>query len=236
MNQLACTQPVFKHYDFYVFNKPAGCDFHNDGDRLGFFALIKASYPTEKLYPVHRLDKETSGLLIVARSLAAEHRFKDLFEQHQIDKFYLALSSANKVRKKQGCIKGDMVRSRNKSWRLLKTLNNPAITYFKSYSLIPGKRWYLLNPISGKTHQLRVMMKAIGAPIDGDTIYKGVPAQRLYLHAAFLRFVYQGETIEIVKLPNQEDFAMLALEHERLELKSPWALDWPKTKNHQKTS
>ncbi|WP_017445303.1 pseudouridine synthase [Gayadomonas joobiniege] len=218
---------VYEHADFYVFNKPAGCDFHDDQGQSGFFSLVKQAYPSETLYPVHRLDKETSGLLIVARHLSAEHALKHCFQNHLINKYYLAIGPA-KARKKQGCIKGDMQRSRNKSWRLLKSQQHAAITYFKSFSLTPGKRLYLLKPISGKTHQLRVMMKSIAAPIDGDCIYKGENSSRLHLHAAYLDFMYSGARIQIVALPQQAGFSAITefVKHQPW-LTEPWALDWP---------
>lgn len=189
----AVNKPLFTHADFYIFEKPPGVSFHNEqGD--GFFASLVAAYPNETLFPVHRLDRITSGLLLVARNAEAAKALSALFEQGKIQKTYLALSDRKPTRK-QGLIKGDMERTRNGSWKLLRTQANPAITRFTSESVAPGLRLFTLKPQTGKTHQLRVMMKAIGAPVLGDERYGGTPAERGYLHASGLEFEWKGEKI-----------------------------------------
>ena len=85
--------------DFYICEKPAGLDFHDCDGETGFFSLIKQQ-TGEALYPVHRLDKQTSGLIIVARNLAAEQTFNQLFSSHQIEKYYWAIAG-NKPKQKQ---------------------------------------------------------------------------------------------------------------------------------------
>ena len=82
-----------------------------------------------------------------------------------------------------------MGKARNGSYRLLRTLDNPAITRFWSrLDTSFGERLFLLKPHTGKTHQLRVAMKSLGAPIFGDTRYGGDEADRTYLHAWALEF------------------------------------------------
>lgn len=190
--------PVFSHVDFYIFDKPAGVSFHSE-EGTGFFASIAARYPDETLFPVHRLDRLTSGLVLIARHKSAAQQFGKLFESQQVAKTYVALSD-HKPLKKQGAIIGDMQRSRSGNWKLARTKENPAITRFTSQStaiLFNNKtvRLFVLKPETGKTHQLRVMMKAIGAPIIGDERYGGTPADRGYLHASTLEFLWQGEKI-----------------------------------------
>ncbi|MGR5488912.1 pseudouridine synthase, partial [Vibrio alfacsensis] len=79
------------------------------------------------LHLVHRLDKMTSGLLILAKRAEVAAQFSRLFEQRDIDKYYLAIGS-KKPKKKQGSIIGDMERSRRSSWKLVNSKNNPAVT------------------------------------------------------------------------------------------------------------
>ena len=188
-------KPLFVHPDFYIVEKPAGVSFHSE-QGTGFFASLAAAFPGEKLYPVHRLDRITSGLLLVARNVEAAKELSALFEQGKVKKTYLALSD-QKPKQKQGTIKGDMERTRNGSWKILRTQKNPAITRFTSESVAPGLRLFTLKPQTGKTHQLRVMMKAIGAPILGDERYGGTPSQRGYLHASELEFEWKGEKITV---------------------------------------
>jgi tRNA pseudouridine32 synthase/23S rRNA pseudouridine746 synthase len=191
---------VFRHRDFIVVNKPTDLSFHCEDGEQGVAQMLQSQFG-ERLWPVHRLDKLTSGVLIFARSADAARHFQELFCQHQVAKFYLAIAT-QKPKKKQGEIRGDMVKGRKGSWKLLRSRENPAITRFYSYSLLPAERLYLLRPYSGRTHQLRVAMKSLGSPILGDARYAGEPADRGYLHAWGVVFNWQGETIEVMVLPN----------------------------------
>ena len=183
----------FEHSDWLVINKPPGIGMHSDNDQPGLMVQLEQQL-MQPLWPVHRLDLVTSGLLLVARNHSAAAALSSLFEQHQIQKWYLA-QSAHKPSKKQGLIKGDMQKARNGSWKLARTAHNPAITRFISQGHIhpDSPRHFLLAPQTGKTHQLRVALKSLGAPIDGDDRYGGKVSDRTYLHAFALQFDYQEE-------------------------------------------
>jgi len=103
--------------------------------------------------------------------------------------------SDRKPAKKQGWVRGDMEKGRGGAWRLLPSQANPAVTYFQSASLAPGLRVFFLKPLTGRTHQLRVALKSLGAPILGDALYQGSDADRTYLHAYALSFELDGETL-----------------------------------------
>jgi tRNA pseudouridine32 synthase/23S rRNA pseudouridine746 synthase len=195
---------VYEHPDFYIFDKPAGASFHSESGE-GYFAAIQKTYPAETLFPAHRLDRMTSGLVLVARNKDAAQQFGKMFEAGKVEKTYLALSD-RKPSKKQGTIIGDMHKSRSGNWKLLRSKENPAITRFESRStaiIFNGKplRLFILKPQTGKTHQLRVMMKAIGSPILGDERYGGTATDRGYLHALALAFKWKGETIHCEQKP-----------------------------------
>lgn len=193
--------PVLTHVDFFIFNKPAGVSFHSETG-AGFFALLRQQFPGETLFPVHRLDKMTSGLLLIARNQTAAQEFSRLFMQHSIQKTYLAISD-RKPTKKQGTVAGDMQKTRNGNWKLRRTRENPAITRFISEHIGTQQRLFILKPETGRTHQLRVMMKSLGSPIIGDERYGGTPADRGYLHAASLAFNWQEEVIHCSALPDK---------------------------------
>ncbi|WP_405600571.1 MULTISPECIES: TIGR01621 family pseudouridine synthase [unclassified Pseudoalteromonas] len=215
---------VFTHNDFYILEKPAGLSFHSE-DGPGFVVLAELQL-SQKLYAVHRLDKVTSGLIILARNKDAAACFTALFTEHAISKFYLAISDA-KPKKKQGWIKGDMAKSRRGSFKLLTTKLNPAITRFYSVSYKPGFRAYILKPYSGKTHQLRVALKSIGSAILGDAMYAGTPSNRTYLHAYALSFLWQGEHMQFTLLPEHGDEYIALIKHQDFQAwQSPWQLDW----------
>ncbi|MCB5160585.1 TIGR01621 family pseudouridine synthase [Marinomonas algarum] len=190
---------VFQSNDYWVIHKPAGMSFHAESETLGVMQSLAEAYPEQTFYPVHRLDKMTSGLLIVACHAKATATFGAMFEQHLVEKRYIALSG-KKPKKKQGTIRGGMVPSRRGQWKLTKTQENLAITEFFSSSF-QGLRAFFLRPLTGKTHQIRVALKSIGAPILGDTRYGGGAADRGYLHAYCLRFEWQGKKCEYICPP-----------------------------------
>jgi tRNA pseudouridine32 synthase/23S rRNA pseudouridine746 synthase len=203
---------VFEHADFYVVDKPDGIGFHDEDidsvKHTGFFNLCAAHF-SETLFPVHRLDKLTSGLLILARNKNAATWFQQAFESKQIQKYYLALSDS-KPKKKQGSIIGDMTKARLSQWKLLKTKENPAITRFFNWGLtsssVTGLRLFLVKPETGKTHQIRVALKSLGSAILGDELYGAKnevkSCDRGYLHALMLDFQYNDEKIKLISFPN----------------------------------
>ncbi|MDX1296374.1 MAG: TIGR01621 family pseudouridine synthase [Sulfurimonadaceae bacterium] len=201
MRALEC---VFENGAFALFDKPAGMNFHSE-EEAGMVVRAEAMLEC-KLYPVHRLDKMTSGLVILAKSSEAAAVFNTLFSQRRIEKYYLAIS-LRKPKKKQGWVKGDMLSARRGDWKLATTMENPAVTRFLSASLRPHERLFLVRPFTGKTHQIRVALKAVGSPIAGDLRYarseEAKKEERGYLHAYALRFEYEGETFAFVQPPKE---------------------------------
>ncbi|NRA55015.1 MAG: TIGR01621 family pseudouridine synthase [Gammaproteobacteria bacterium] len=210
---------------FIVVNKAPNINFHTEQDVLGIVELVKAQLNYQQLYPVHRLDKMTSGLLIFAKTASVAAQFGVLFSERLIEKYYLALSD-KKPKKKQGLIKGDMSKGRNGSYLLLKTKQNPAVTQFFSFSVGHGQRIFVLKPHTGKTHQLRVAMKSLGAPINGDPRYYPNNQQTIgQLHAWCLRFTLAGKDYHYQTSPSW------VLDNLSIEAwcdgNQPWSLDWP---------
>lgn len=222
--------------DFVVVSKSADVNFHDESNLgSGLFSqmknfLLKQAQITS-LYPVHRLDKMTSGLVLFATNKESAKIFGELFASHNIEKYYLAISDC-KPTKKQGLIKGDMVKSRRGMFKLMRSTNNPAITQFFSYSIGNKQRLYLLKPHSGKTHQLRVALSSISAPIVGDPLYapsSSTKSDRGYLHAYALRFEFLKKQYEFISLPEEGKlFNTELLKQHLTDLKQPWLLSWPK--------
>ncbi|MEH6811663.1 MAG: TIGR01621 family pseudouridine synthase [Motiliproteus sp.] len=214
--------------DYIAVDKFPGISFHSESGSAGIAAQLKQDLAVANLYPVHRLDKMTSGLLLFGKSLAWAQSINQQFRDRQVSKFYLALS-ARKPKKKQGLVRGDMEKSRRGCWKLLATKENPAVTQFFSHSAEPGLRLFLLRPLTGKTHQLRVAMKSLGAPIVGDQRYGGEDQDRGYLHAYGLQFQWQGESIRLVCAPTiGEMFTRSSVQQALLQYSDPWGIDWPK--------
>ncbi len=218
---------VHEHTDWLLCHKPAGMGFHNEETALGFFSLISSQVGYE-LWPVHRLDKPTSGLIIVAKSKSSCTELCQLFSERKVEKYYLAICPSS-LKKKQGKIVGDMAKSRRGSYKLLKSLENPAITQFFSAGLVQGLRVCLLKPKTGKTHQLRVALKSLGAAITGDELYAGVKSDRMYLHAYGISFTYQSCKYEFISPPmNGELFCSAEFIQQLATWANPWELKWPK--------
>lgn len=189
------TQILLAHPDFYAVNKAAGIGMHQEGSEAGLVRVLSEQLG-EVLYPVHRLDKMTTGVLLLARSPEANRELSRQFAERATEKTYLALSD-RKPAKKQGWVKGDMEKARRGSWKLTRTQHNPAVSRFYSLSLTQGLRAFAIYPLTGKTHQIRVALKSIGCPILGDDRYGGSPADRGYLHAWRLAFRHGGEDFQL---------------------------------------
>lgn len=218
-------QVIAQTEQWVALHKPAGVSFHSES---GPGMVVQAEQQLGlTLYPVHRLDKVTSGLLLLATSSVAAAELSALFASHQIEKYYLALS-ANKPKSKQGWVKGDMVPARRGAWKLLHSQQQPAVSYFISqgFTELPF-RAFLIKPWTGKTHQIRVALKSVGAAILGDELYGGSKADRVYLHAYALCFLWRGETIQLCCWPEiGAEFARLQ-QHDSALWSAPWQLDWP---------
>ena len=198
---------VYQHSDFIIINKPEGISVHKDQEEQGLTELVAKQLNMPQVWLVHRLDKVTSGLLILALNAESAAEFSRLFSEHKIYKTYLALSN-QKPKKKQGLIIGDMKKARDGAWKLCQTKENTAITRFESVSCEPNLRLFILKPQTGKTHQLRVAMKSLGSPILGDGLYgkNTEKIDRTYLHAAQLEFDYLNDFISVTCLPSQGQF------------------------------
>ncbi len=217
---------IFQHHDWLAAIKPAGLNFHSEDGEAGFVVQLEKQLGI-KLWPVHRLDKLTSGILLLAKSKESCQVLSALFAQRQVEKYYLAVCSS-KMKKKQGLIKGDMAAARRGAYKLLTTQENPALTQFFSTALQPGWRLCLLKPKTGKTHQLRVALKSLSAPILGDSLYGGDKAQRLYLHSFAIKFEYANEVFTLQALPDVDDVFTLDDVLKQQDWLQPWSLKWPK--------
>ena len=226
--------------DFVVIYKQPNTSFHSDTGEAGLFETVKQREQYAELYPVHRLDKVTSGLLVMAKNAQTNRALLDQFRLRQIEKYYLAISH-KKPKKKQGLIKGDMQAARRGAWKLIPTLTNPAITQFFSNGLEGAGRLFVLKPHTGKTHQLRVALKSIGAPIAGDLLYADATENRhidrAYLHAFSVGFRLEQRDYRFTELPREGEFFLSsAFSIAAKEFLQPWMLAWPQVSVHVGTA
>lgn len=179
-------QIIFENDDLIAVYKESGISFHNDDAKSkGFFNAVQGVLG-QKIYSVHRLDKDTSGLILFAKNIQTQKEISNLFENRKIKKTYFALSG-KKPKKKQGTIKGDLKSTRGGSYKLTREMKNPSVTKFKSFKN-GNYYFFILSPITGFTHQLRIVCKSLGSPILGDTRYGGGEFNSMLLHAYRLEF------------------------------------------------
>lgn len=217
---------VFDNPVFIIVSKPAGINFHSE-EEAGFVVQVSEQL-CNPLFPVHRLDKMTSGLVILAKNSETAAQFGKMFENREVEKYYLALSM-RKPKKKMGWIKGDMTSARRGDYKLLTTIGNPAITQFISCALRTHERFFLIKPHTGKTHQIRVALKSLGSPIAGDERYaqadEARKEERGYLHAYALRFQLNDKEYSFVLPPEEgERFMSIECKTQLAIWKKPWEL------------
>ncbi len=217
--------------NFIVINKYSGVSVHKDDGDIMLLHEVAKAIQHNKLFLVHRLDKMTSGILLLAKNSSAASQLSQLFAERLVEKYYLAVSG-NKPKKKQGVVMGDMERSRRASWKLTSTKSNPAITQFFSMAGEPGERLFLCKPHTGKTHQIRVALKSLGCAILGDPVYNAASvADRGYLHAYAIRFTYMDTPYQFVCPPaHGKKWQSLKVQRVIKQWQTPWTLNWPKMK------
>ena len=177
--------------NFIVINKPAGIpvqsgtkSFKNITDVLKNSKYFQDSKP----YIVHRIDKETSGILIIAKNRKFAQLFTSLFRIRKIHKTYLALSYG-KINKSVKNMRDDLVYFENKKKVTQKAISN--IRIIKSNEELS---YVELNPITGRKHQLRKQLLNLGNPIIGDDKYflknfRKIKTGNLMLHAYKIKFM-----------------------------------------------
>lgn len=217
---------LFENNNFIIAVKQKGINFHSE-EESGFVVQISEQQGIP-LFPVHRLDKMTSGLIILAKNSEAAAQFGKMFENREVEKYYLAISM-RKPKKKQGWIKGDMGSARRGDYKLLDTMSNPAITQFISCALRTHERGFLIKPHTGKTHQIRVALKSLGAPCAGDERYAASDEARKedrgYLHAYALRFRFNHEEFSFVSAPDEGARFLSETMQQQLDVwNQPWEL------------
>tara|TARA_B100000965_G_scaffold162156_1_gene135067 strand:+ start:1308 stop:2207 length:900 start_codon:yes stop_codon:yes gene_type:complete len=180
--------------DFIVINKPSGIAVQAGTKSFkNIIDILKDTkhFENTKPYIVHRIDKQTSGILIVAKNRKYAQLFTSLFRIRKIHKTYIALTYG-KVSKLIKIMKDNLVYYENNK----KTVQT-AISYLKILKSNDSFSYLELNPITGRKHQLRKQLLNIGNPIIGDDKYFDINKKRLkfknlMLHAYKIKFMING--------------------------------------------
>lgn len=202
---------IFEDRNVLVINKPAGMVVHpSAGHNTG--TLVHAALThlpldggiSGELRPgvVHRLDKDTSGLIILAKNDHAHQWLQNQFKQRRVEKVYLALVDG-KPPTPAGRIEAPIERDPAHRKRMAVVPPNKgreAVTEYFTKEDFLRHTLLKVHPITGRTHQIRVHMAFLGCPIVGDTVYghkkPTISIGRHFLHAAFLTICLPGEQKE----------------------------------------
>ncbi len=199
---------LFENTDVLVINKPAGMVVHPAAGHasrtlahavLGHASKLEGVGGERRSGIVHRLDKETSGVILVAKNDRAHRWLQEQFRLRKVQKIYLALVDGHPPtpqgrveapiardpahRKKMAVVPAGQGRDAATEYRV--------IEHFREHDLVEAR------PLTGRTHQIRLHLAFIGCPVTGDTVYgrrrPSLPIQRHFLHAARLTICLPGE-------------------------------------------
>ena len=218
---------VFEDEHLVVIDKPAGLVVHPAPGHAtgtlvhGLLARDIAGGDRERPGIVHRLDRDTSGLMVVARSEEAHRRLQELVRHRGLERHYAALV-VGRPRSRSGRIEAPIGRDRRDPMRHSLDTDTPreAVTHFELVEQLPRHALLDVRLETGRTHQIRVHLSAIGLPVAGDPLYgrpRELGLERQFLHAARLAFEhpFTGERLELAS-PRPPDL-QAALERGRAE-------------------
>jgi 23S rRNA pseudouridine1911/1915/1917 synthase len=198
---------IYEDGDVVVIDKPAGLMVHparqdSDVATVVDFIRSRTSDPDpERPGIAHRLDSDTSGVLVLAKTATAKAALQTEFREHRVEKTYLALV-IGRLKEEAAVIRLPLARSSNDPLKRVPTPGGKeAETTYRLVQELDGYSLIEVKPKTGRTHQIRAHMAAIGHPIAGDRRYGGVPAprglKRQFLHALSIRMALPSGRTEL---------------------------------------
>jgi len=195
---------IFEDKHFLVIDKPSGIASHGgSGVSHGAIELLRAARPHESLELVHRLDRDTSGVLVLAKSRAGLVGLQAAIRAGEVTKQYLCLMVGHPPKAKfdvNAPLRKFALQGGERMVRVTED-GKPALTFFREMEQYPGARLMQATLGTGRTHQIRVHAAHIGHPLAGDPKYgdremnkrfREMGLHRLFLHAAHLSFELDG--------------------------------------------
>jgi tRNA pseudouridine32 synthase/23S rRNA pseudouridine746 synthase len=159
--------------------------------------------------PIHRLDTDTSGCLLFARTAKARARFQQAFEARKVEKYYIAVV-AGELEREEGVIEAPLgkLSSAEAGWKMVRDEHGlEATTLWKRLAIRDGATLVQFRPLTGRTHQIRAHAReAFGRGIVGDRVY-GIPGGAMLLHASRLVVPREGKPAIDVTAPLPDTFA-----------------------------
>ncbi len=199
---------IFENQDVIVVNKPAGMVVHPAAGHdsgtlvhavLGYEPDIEGIGGEERPGIVHRLDKETSGIILLAKNDKAHRWLQDQFRLRKVEKMYLALVDG-KPPTPTGRVEAAIGRDpshRKKMAIVPEGRGREAVSEYKTLESFSQHTFLEFHPLTGRTHQIRLHCAMLGCPIVGDEIYgrkkSSIDLDRHFLHAQRLKIILPGE-------------------------------------------
>jgi 23S rRNA pseudouridine1911/1915/1917 synthase len=201
---------IFENNDLILVNKPAGMVVHpaagHSSGTLVHAALahapnIEGVGGVQRPGVVHRLDKDTSGLILLAKNDRAHRWLQDQFRDRQVEKIYLALVDGHPPTP-EGRVEASIGRDTTQRKRMSVTpphKGREAVTEYRTREAFLKHTLLEIHPLTGRTHQIRVHMAFLECPVAGDLVYghrhATIPIQRHFLHAYRLKVIIPGEAV-----------------------------------------
>ena len=177
---------LYKDQDVIIFDKPAGLAVHagpNSPDHLELYLPALSFGWSQAPRLAHRLDRDTSGCLVLGRHDKAIKRLGKFFEQGRVEKTYWAVVTGTPPGQ-QGIVDLPLRKITGKGgWRMVTDPEGQkAVTEWRLLGRGDGLSWVECRPRTGRTHQIRIHMKALGCPLRGDPYYGADPVPPMTLH------------------------------------------------------
>ena len=201
---------LYESENYLILNKPRG--FAVQGGSLvkkSVIDILNSQGLGQQYKIVHRIDKETTGILLLAKTMIGARYFAQLFKENNIKKTYLALTEGL-IEKSQGVLRNKLLKT---SDRVIEDKDGKdSITEFEVIEKSINNTLVKVRPITGRMHQIRVQLSLIGHPIVGDNKYnsgENNKKQQLRLHAHEIEFVDFNGKIAKFTAPLPEGFEIL---------------------------
>lgn len=209
---------VYEDQDLLAVNKPSGMAVHGgSGVTLGLIEILRHQYGSKRLELVHRIDRDTSGCVLVAKRRSVLRQLQDQFRENSVDKRYRTLVAGSWPRH---CNRVEAPLLKNQlaggeRMVIVSAAGKPSVTNFRVLQRFARVTLLEASPLTGRTHQIRVHAQHVGHPIVGDGKYGDAECNRamrecgvtrLFLHAASIEFQLpdDGERLRI-EAPLTED-------------------------------
>lgn len=187
----------------------------DDKGSLNLYSLLYDYVQSEgvrgqRLFVVHRLDRDTSGLLVFAKNIATKNVLQSCFEQHAVERRYEAVAEGTEIPLgKTARLEIELWEDRSHQVRLAsRGRGKKCLTYATCLAIDRGRSYLDVEIVTGRRNQIRLSLQSIGMPIVGDRVYGGPKADRMFLNAWLLDFP-KNIGLKVSRFEDSKQFAKM---------------------------